>query len=354
MVGYFKSWALSLFLFFSGVAFAGPEDSFYAPTFSDYLSLSEEAHQVIREKYPQMLQSDFAEKWVGNAYPSFYRTEDGREELARLASTLIVLSGKHSRVVMVGRSPNGLLAMMLGYHAAHPELATRIQDLPFSTGSGVAPSAEESAQLRSYLARNGLHPETIAAASEPILFVDYLYSGKGVLILLNEIQAWSRELEVEHLVKENLSFYGIYSGNFIMRHEMMTLHHECMKEMGMLGSRIAPPTEAEILKAGVLYEMPRKYQFEQVAGRVYHSNISEEMFEYARNIAPTIQASYRRALWSEVQPVRYSGFPTTKERAAIEFHYLLEEGLRFNPSACVLGLMGGLVTPMPSWKRPLY
>lgn len=195
-------------------------------------------------------------------------------------------------------------------------------------------SAAERAALRHHLARQGLSPKDIADSQKPVLFIDFIHSGRGLLTLLQEIHLWAEELGLSERVKGKMSIFGLYSPAFIARNHLKKIAFDSAKE---LGTPVRNPSELEIRASGKSISLPQKSEFAKLVNEIHEADISEDLYHYAGFGAHQIQQSFTPSEWvSHKDGIERATFRVDPlDDSHLEFFTLMKWGeSSFTPPRC--------------------
>lgn len=330
---------LSLFLFLLALALglcgplcAGPRNGkFGVPSFRDLVSLDQAKQDRMRQAFPSMGQNDFVETHIKG--PSFYYFPEGINELRHSAEFInnLLTEKNYAEVYFVGRSPMALMAFMLGqqYAGWRSYKDTELKDLPFSYSSEFMITKELRAGLRRHLEANGLSPKQILKDDRPRLFVDFVFSAKGVGKLLSEIVLWANEENVGAEVKARLEFCGFYPAEMLVEEQQRGFVFSTLKEMrgGSLPDFNSDEWRHSIQKKAEELSMPGDFRIRDHTSRIHSQRISRKFYIYAGTHGPTVQESFSRAHWSSQDLGNSLSFSSWNyHKGLLDLFYVFEKG----------------------------
>lgn len=303
-----------------------PNGRFGGPSWESYLELTRDERLAYQRAAGRLRDPAFVFQENFFSADSFYAAR-GTEELRAVALRLMAAASGVGRVVSIGRSGTGLLFYLRGWWH-HEGGGPRLTDLPFSWSTSERMTDGQRRALRAHLSRNRLTPRLIARAAEPILFFDFLYSGRGALTVLEEISLWAKEEGLEKECREKMHFAGLFAPRMIVRENLRRIRQATMKEMGG-GWDVSPfPTEEEVDDEARRCSMPMEAAFERACSRVTPIRISDAFYIYAGHRAHHANESFTRERWEgpvdRTEPVSFVG--NHEHPALVELFWLAELG----------------------------
>ena len=300
--------------------------------YESYLNLTAAQHELYKAQLGRLSDANFVHN-PDNGYetPSFYRNIEGRSELDEISSEILERRGQYSRIVQIGRSFTGINAYLQArISIAHPtgELGefAEFTDLPFSNQDpALQITPAQRLGLRNHLAANGLSPMEITTSVKPILFLNFVFNGTAPIMLLEEIQLWAKEQNLEEEVKKNTHFLGLYPAKWLARAELEKVY----LQNNTSPDRKLPEYSDETLDiAAKTTTLPLKDVFLRYASKIHEIKVSTEFYLYAAVNAPFPQKSFPHELWDKPidrnQKLTLVGHEM--DPAYIEIYYLMWSG----------------------------
>ncbi len=320
-----RVWPAALFLLLVCFGVRAENGPFGVPTYRDYQSLSQSERAAYEKRLDELSFPSFVLKSHFQS-ASYFATPEGALEFRRVAHLLNKDLEQYGRLVSIGRSGTGLLAYVSGFTKGGKKNA--LTDLPFSyPDKWNAITDEQHAGLRRHLTRNGLDPQSIAAAELPILFYDFVYSGGSAYKLLLEIHTWAKELKIVAKVKKKIHFIGFFPAETKAREILFSLHYQTIKEFG--GSyKPEPPSEKYISEQATGLTSSSFSDIQKIVDKASEPHVLSSFYNYLGTHGPNAHESLRPEKWttdvSLLPPNSLKGQAASDGH--LELYYLFKEG----------------------------
>jgi hypothetical protein len=283
-----------------------------APDFASMEYINGPHAEPFWQNQDRLYAPDFVDRGSHYQRPSYYFTAEGQHVLWNLGTHLISLMPQYNRMVSIGRSGTAIMTYVNGVitglapvmrppteeESRALEELSPINDLPYSSRSWSIPDDQRKA-LRAYLKKNGLSPSDIAKLKRPILFLDFVYTARGVISLFEEMYRWAKESRKTEAFKKNVHFVGYYSPHFLAETKLKSLYHASAQEMKMNTPDLG---YSEIATYAKTIPLPNSDMIEKFVGKVIPMAIPPELYLYTVTHSHQAQASFKPEFWNQPIP----------------------------------------------------